>query len=148
IKKFRFWACVAACVQLHVHNKTALGERILTLLEGEREQQQGAIQAKLKAGMMDAVLTLCNQRLRVKENTNQPEEFRYYRAVRARFMRHLSECLKPENGGVIRDVIWELRVLSSAHGTTKTGFYYVDSNRPTAKGLLNRLLMRMVKQVV
>ena len=58
--------------------------------------------------MMDAVLTLCNQRLRVKENTNQPEEFRYYRAVRARFMRHLSECLKPENGGVIRDVIWEL----------------------------------------
>ena len=63
-------------------------------------------------------------------------------------MRHLSECLKPENGGVIRDVIWELRVLSSAHGTTKTGFYYVDSNRPTAKGLLNRLLMRMVKQVV
>nr|ASF81760.1 hypothetical protein [Escherichia coli] len=28
--------------------------------EGEREQQQGAIQAKLKAGMMDAVLTLCN----------------------------------------------------------------------------------------
>ncbi|MCV5989713.1 phosphoadenosine phosphosulfate reductase, partial [Escherichia coli] len=52
IKKFRFWACVAACVQLHVHNKTALGERILTLLEGEREQQQGAIQAKLKAGMM------------------------------------------------------------------------------------------------
>ncbi len=148
IKKFRFWACVAACVQLHVHNKTALGERILTLLEGEREQQQGAIQAKLKAGMMDAVLTLCNQRLRVKENTNQPEEFRYYRAVRARFMRHLSECLKPENGGVIRDVIWELRVLSSAHGTTKTGFYYVDSNRPTAKGLLNRLLMRMVRQVV
>lgn len=90
--------------------------------EGEREQQQGAIRAKLKAGMMDAVLTLCNQRLRVKENTNQPEEFRYYRAVRARFMRHLSECLKPENGGVIRDVIWELRVLSSAHGTTKTGF--------------------------
>ncbi|ABF67871.1 phosphoadenosine phosphosulfate reductase family protein [Escherichia coli] len=148
IKKFRFWACVAACVQLHVHNKTALGERILTLLEGEREQQQGAIQAKLKAGMMDAVLTLCNQRLRVKENTNQPEEFRYYRAVRARFMRHLSEYLKPENGGVIRDVIWELRVLSSAHGTTKTGFYYVDSNRPTAKGLLNRLLMRMVRQVV
>ncbi|MCF2055067.1 hypothetical protein L1K44_40930, partial [Escherichia coli] len=62
---------------MHVHNKTALGERILTLLEGEREQQQGAIQAKLKAGMMDAVLTLCNQRLRVKENTNQPEEFRY-----------------------------------------------------------------------
>ncbi|MFP1498034.1 hypothetical protein ACLB1Q_34885 [Escherichia coli] len=70
---------------MHVHNKTALGERILTLLEGEREQQQGAIQAKLKAGMMDAVLTLCNQRLRAKENTNQPEEFRYYRAVRARF---------------------------------------------------------------
>jgi hypothetical protein len=66
---------------LHVHNKTALGERILTLLEGEREQQQGAIQAKLKAGMMDAVLTLFNQRLRMKENTNQPEEFRYYRAV-------------------------------------------------------------------
>ncbi|HDX3169178.1 TPA: phosphoadenosine phosphosulfate reductase family protein, partial [Escherichia coli] len=28
IKKFRFCACVAACVQLHVHNKTALGERI------------------------------------------------------------------------------------------------------------------------
>lgn len=31
IKKFRFCACVAACVQLHVHNKTALGERILVM---------------------------------------------------------------------------------------------------------------------
>lgn len=97
---------------------------------------------------MDAVLTLCNQRLRVKENTNQPEEFRYYRAVRVVSCAIYLNALSQKNGGVIRDVIWELRVLSSAHGTTKTGFYYVDSNRPTAKGLLNRLLMRMVRQVV
>jgi len=148
IQKFKFWACVAACALLHVHNKTALGERISTLIDDEREQQQGAIRAKLKSGMMDAVLTLCNQRLRVKENTNQAYEFRYYRAVRARFMRHLSECFKPENGCVIRDVIWELRVLSSANGTTKTGYYYIDSNRPAVKRLLNRLLRRMVRQIV
>lgn len=148
IQKFKFWACVAACALLHVHNKTALGERISTLIDDEREQQQGAIRAKLKSGMMDAVLTLCNQRLRVKENTNQADEFRYYRAVRARFMRHLSECFKPENGCVIRDVIWELRVLSSANGTTKTGYYYIDSNRPAVKRLLNRLLVRMVRQIV
>jgi len=140
-QKLRFWCCVAACVALHTYNKTPLGGWITTQLETERQLHLARTGDELKARTLDAVLTLCNLRI----SSQQPEERLYYRAVRKRFLETLAGCISPEREGTLREVIWELRMLSGPQSSKKTGFRHVDECRERTAALLRPLLKRMVR---
>ncbi|EEX8181955.1 TPA: hypothetical protein PRU65_004672 [Escherichia coli] len=140
-QKLRFWCCVAACVALHTYNKTPLGGWITTQLETEQQLHLARTGDELKARTLDAVLTLCNLRI----SSQQPEERLYYRAVRKRFLETLAGCISPEREGTLREVIWELRMLSGPQSSKKTGFRHVDECRERTAALLRPLLKRMVR---
>ncbi|QLO55607.1 hypothetical protein HV234_29320 (plasmid) [Klebsiella grimontii] len=142
-QKLRFWCCVAACVALHTHNRTPLGAWITTQLENERQQHLARTGDELKAGLLDAVLTLCN--LRIKPQSMQPEERLYYRAVRKRFLTTLARCISQEYDETLREVIWALRMLSGPQSSKKTGFRHVDDCRESTAALLRPLLNRLVR---
>ena len=142
-QKLRFWCCVAACVALHTHNRTPLGAWITTQLENERQQHLARSGDELKAGLLDAVLTLCN--LRIKPQSMQPEERLYYRAVRKRFLTTLARCISQEYDETLREVIWALRMLSGPQSSKKTGFRHVDDCRESTAALLRPLLNRLVR---
>ncbi|CAM8504805.1 Phosphoadenosine phosphosulphate reductase domain-containing protein [Escherichia coli] len=140
-QKLRFWCCVAACVALHTYNKTPLGGWITTQLETEQQLHLARTGDELKARTLDAVLTLCNLRI----SSQQPEERLYYRAVRKRFLETLAGCISPGREGTLREVIWELRMLSGPQSSKKTGFRHVDECRERTAALLRPLLKRMVR---
>jgi hypothetical protein len=54
-------------VALHTHNRTPLGAWITTQLENERQQHLARTGDELKAGLLDAVLTLCNLRIKLNQ---------------------------------------------------------------------------------
>lgn len=142
-QKLRFWCCVAACVALHTHNKTHLGGWITKQQETEHQLHLARTNDEMKVKLLDAVLTLCN--LRTSDYSLQPKERLYYRAVRKSFLATLDWSNAPEHEGILREVIWELRMLSGPHAAKKTGFRHVDDCRERTAALLRPLLKRLVR---
>ncbi|EEX1006897.1 phosphoadenosine phosphosulfate reductase family protein [Escherichia coli] len=145
-KKLMFWSCVAICAELHMQNRTALGEWLINQLNAELEHQQFSVAYELRRRLTDSLLTVCNLRLQGYAGRHQAATDRhYYRLARKQSLSSILRCLNSGNTDVIQEVLWDLRLLLNPSSTERTGFLYVDNQREKLYPLLKSYLRRFLR---
>lgn len=145
MKKWRFWCWVALCAELHRYNHTALGNWLRQ--ESQREEQQHAVAdaAAIKLRLMDAILTYSNLRLQREGSIHQPPaDRRYFRLMRKLSLTTVMQCLQAGSEVAFTETLWDLRLLTQAGRSNRTGFRNVDAHPEALSGLLKPLLKRLI----
>lgn len=145
LKKWRFWCWVALCAELHRYNHTALGNWLRQESQREEHQYAAADAAAIKLRLMDAILTYSNLRLQGQGSIHQPPaDRRYFRLMRKLSLTTVMQCLQAGSDVAFTETLWDLRLLTQAGRSNRTGFRNVDAQPEALSGLLKPLLKRLI----